>query len=121
MLNPLIISLVVFLVILAGAFAGWAVRQRLPAHHLTDETKSLVLVSIAVAATLSALVLGLLISNANTSFTAVGGQVTAMSAQIIRLDQILRRYGSETAQARELLRQYAERKTVDHVDPCDAG
>jgi hypothetical protein len=36
-----------------------------------------------------------------------------MPAQIIRLDQILRRYGPETAQARELLRQYAELKTVD--------
>jgi hypothetical protein len=68
---------------------------------------------MAVVATLSALVLGLLISNANTSFTAVGGQVTAMSAQILRLDQILRRYGPETAQARELLRQYAELKTTD--------
>ena len=68
---------------------------------------------MAVVATLSALVLGLLISNANTSFTAVGGQVTAMSAQILRLDQILRRYGPETAQARELLRQYAELKTAD--------
>ena len=68
---------------------------------------------MAVVATLSALVLGLLISNANSSFTAVGGQVTAMSAEILRLDQILGRYGPETAQARELLRHYAELKTVD--------
>ena len=113
MLNPIIISLVVFLVVLAAAFGGWAARQRLPTHHLTDETKSLVSVSMAVVATLAALVLGLLISNANTSFTAVGGQVTALSAQILRLDQILRRYGPETAEGRELLRQYAEQKTVD--------
>jgi hypothetical protein len=68
---------------------------------------------MTVVATLSALVLGLLISNANTSFTAVGGQVTALSAQILRLDQVLHRYGPETAQARELLRQYVELKTVD--------
>ena len=113
MLNPIIISLIVFLVVLAAAFGGWAARQRLPTHHLTDETKSLVSVSMAVVATLAALVLGLLISNANTSFNAVGGQVTALSAQILRLDQILRRYGPETAEARELLRQYAELKTVD--------
>jgi hypothetical protein len=113
MLNPLIISLIVFLIILGGGFVGSAVRRRLPKHHLTDETKNLVSVSMAVVATLSALVLGLLISNANTSFTAVGGQVTALSAQILRLDQILRLYGPETAQARDLLRQYAERKTDD--------
>jgi hypothetical protein len=68
---------------------------------------------MAVVATLSALVLGLLISNANSTFTAVGGQVTAMSAQILRLDQILARYGPEAAPARELLRHYAEHKAVD--------
>jgi hypothetical protein len=113
MLNPIIISLIVFVVVLAAAFAGWAARQRLPTQHLTDETKSLVSVSMAVVATLAALVLGLLISNANTSFNAVGGQVTALSAQILRLDQILRRFGPETAEARELLRRYAELKTVD--------
>jgi hypothetical protein len=113
MLTPLIIGLIVLLVMLAGALAGWAARQRLPAHHLSNETQSLVSVSMAVVATLSALVLGLLISNANSSFTAVGGQVTAMSAQILRLDQILGRYGPETTQARELLQRYAELKTVD--------
>jgi hypothetical protein len=59
MFNPLIISFIVFLVVLAGAFVGWAARQRLPAHHRTDETKNLVSVSMAVVATLSALVLGL--------------------------------------------------------------
>jgi hypothetical protein len=107
------ISLIVLLVMLAGAFAGWVARQHLPAHHLSGETQSLVSVSMAVVATLSALVLGLLISNANSSFTAVGGQVTAMSAQILRLDQILGRYGPETVPARELLRRYAELKTVD--------
>jgi hypothetical protein len=101
MFIPLIISLIVLLAILAGAFVGWTATQRLPAHHLSDETKNLVSVSMAVVATLSALVLGLLISNANSSFTAVGGQVTAMSTQILRLDQILDRYGPETAHARE--------------------
>jgi len=121
MLNPLIIGLIVFAVVLAGAFAGWALRQRLPAHHLSDDTKSLVSVSMAVVATVSALVLGLLISNANTSFSALGGEVTTLSAQILRLGQILRRYGSDTEVARETLREYAERKTNDLFpdDPAD--
>ena len=51
---------------------------------------------MAVVATVSALVLGLLISNANTSFRTLGGDVTTLSAQILRLDNILRRYGPET-------------------------
>jgi uncharacterized membrane protein len=113
MQNPLIIGCIVFLILLVGAFAGWTVRQRLPAQHLTDDTKSLVSVSMAVVATVSALVLGLLISNANTSFRTLGGDVTTLSAQILRLDNILRRYGPDTYPARETLRQYAEQKTVD--------
>ena len=113
MQNPLIDGIIVFLILLAGAFAGWTMRQRLPEHHLTDDTKSLVSVSMAVVATVSALVLGLLISNANTSFRALGGEVTTLSAQILRLDNILRRYGPDTYQARETLRQYAEQKTAD--------
>ena len=110
---PLIIGLVVYAVILAGAFAGWKIRARLPSHHLTEEAKSLVSVSTGVVATVSALVLGLLISNANTTFTRLGGEVTALSAEILRLDQILRRYGSAADPARETLRQYAEQKTAD--------
>lgn len=108
-----IVGLIVFGVILAGALAGWAMGQLLPAHHITDETKSVVSVSMAVVATVSALVLGLLISNANTSFIARNGQVTALSANILRLDQMLRLYGPEADPAREALRKYAEHKTAD--------
>jgi hypothetical protein len=90
----------------------WA-RQRLPAHHLNDETKNLVSVSMAVVGTISALVLGLLISNANTSFIARSGEVTTLSADILRLDQMLRLYGPEANPARGKLLQYAERKTHD--------
>jgi len=120
MRNPLIIGLFVYAVILAGAFAGWMIRWRLPAHHLTDDTKSVVSVSTAVVATVSALVLGLLISNANSTFTRLGGEVTTLSAEILRLDQVLRRYGSDAEPAREMLRRYAEQKTAD-LFPDDAG
>jgi hypothetical protein len=113
MLSPLIVTLIVFAVILAGTFIGRSIRRVLPPDHLTDETKSLVSVSMAVVATISALVLGLLIFNANNSFIALGGQVTSLSAQIVRLDQILRRYGHEADPARETLRHYAEQKAAD--------
>jgi hypothetical protein len=113
MSNTLIIGLIVFAAILAGAVAGAKVQAHLPKHHLTDETKNLVNVSTAVLATVSALVLGLLISNANTSFTRLGGQVTALSAEILRLDHILRRYGGDAEPARNMLLQYAEHKSAD--------
>src|SRR5262249_4749255 len=111
--NPLIIGLFVLAVILAGAFAGVKARDRLPKHHLTDEARNLVSVSTAVGAPVSALVLGLLISNANTSFIRVGGEITTLSAQILRLDRILHRYGPDAEPARNTLLQYTEQKTVD--------
>lgn len=119
--NTLITGLIVLAAILAGAITGVKVRDRLPKHHLTDDTKGLVTVSTAVVATVSALVLGLLISNANTSFTRLGGEVTALSAQILRLDQMLRRYGADAEPARSVLLQYAEHKAADLFpdDPAD--
>ena len=113
MFTPLIIGFFVFAIILAGAFAGAIARRYVPRHHLSEETKSVVSISMAVVATISALVLGLLLSNANNSFSAVQGQVNSISAQILRLDQLLRRYGSETKLAREKLREYAEQKRDD--------
>src|SRR6476469_9142695 len=103
--NTVIIGLIALAAILAGAFAGVRLRDRLPKHHLTDETKNLVNVSTAVVATVSALVLGLLISNANTSFTRLGGQVTSLSAEMI-----LRQYGADAEPARNTLLKYAEHK-----------
>ncbi len=119
--NSLIIGLIVLAVMLAGTFAGVMVRDHIPKHHLTDETKSLVSVSTAVVATVSALVLGLLISNANTTFTRLGGQVTALSAEILRLDHILRRYGADAEPARNTLLEYAQHKATDLFpdDPAD--
>lgn len=111
--NSLIVGLIVFALLLSGAAVGAAIGAGLPKHHLTEDTKGLVSVSTAVVATLSALVLGLLISNANTSFTRLGGEVTALSAEILRLDHILRRYGAEAEPARNKLLQYAEHKSAD--------
>src|SRR5947207_12040284 len=112
-LSPPSIGFIIFAVLVASAFAaGWA-RRRLPAHHLTEETKSLVSVSMAVVGTITALVLGLLISNANSSFIARNGEVTTLSADLLRLDQMLRLYGPEANPARGKLLQFAERKTND--------
>jgi hypothetical protein len=120
-LTPVNVGLIVYAIILIGAFAGWAANQYLPDYQLTEATRTLVSVSMAVVGTISALVLGLLISNANASFRARAGDVTALSADILRLEQMLRRYGPEADTARRTLRQYTEHKTADLFpeDPRD--
>ena len=61
----------------------------------------------------SALVLGLLISTANTSFIATAKQVTQISTDVISLDRLLRRYGPQAQDIRVLLRRYAAAKLQD--------
>jgi hypothetical protein len=119
-MNNIMIGVMVLAAMLAGALAGMKVGRRLPEDHLTDETRNLVSVSMAMVATITALVLGLLISNANSSFTRLGADVTDLSAKILRLDHILSRYGPDAAPARATLLQYAEHKASD-LFPDESG
>jgi hypothetical protein len=119
-MSPPYVGLLTFTVIVSGVLAGLACGERLPPQHTSIETKSVVQVSMAVVGTVSALVLGLLVSNANSSFTARANEVTALSADIVRLDHFLRRYGPEAEPAREALRRYAALKT-DDLFPVASG
>jgi hypothetical protein len=101
------IGLISFAVIFGGALIGLFVRRRLPEHHLSSETQSVVTVSVAVIGTLSALVLGLLISAANSSFSKASDEVRQSSLQVIRMERNLRRYGPEADDARAKLREWA--------------
>src|SRR5258708_10877979 len=55
-------------------------------------------------ATLAALVLGLLVGSAKSSFDATSTAITQSGAKIILLDRVLAAYGPETKDAREQLR-----------------
>jgi len=103
----LVIGLISFAAIFGGAVFGLVVRKRLPGHHLSSETQSVITVSVAVLGTLSALVLGLMITAANSSFSARSDEVRELSLQAIRMDRNLRRYGPEAAEPRAALRIWA--------------
>ena len=64
------IGAVSFAAIFGGVLLGRFTARRLPNHHLSSVTHSAVTVSVAVIGTLSALVLGLMSSAANRSFSA---------------------------------------------------
>ena len=109
-MSHLIIGLISFAAIFGGVLIGRFAARRLPGHHLSSETQSAVTVSVAVIGTLSALVLGLMISAANSSFSARTDQLRELSLQMIRMDRNLRRYGPEGAEARATLRIWAHAK-----------
>ena len=106
----LVIGLISFKAIFAGAMIGLFVRKCLPGHHLSSETQTAVTVAVAVLGTLSALVLGLMITAANSSFSARSEEVRELSLQTIRMDRNLRRYGPEATEARAALRVWAVAK-----------
>ena len=106
-----LIGLISLAAIFGGVLIGRFVARRLPGHHLTSETQSVVTVSVAVIGTLSALVLGLMITSANSSFSARADEVRELSLQLIRMDRNLRRYGPEAEDARAKLHTWGIAKT----------
>ena len=84
---------------------GLFLQGLLPEHHLRDNSKDTVKVVAAMIATLSALVLGLLVGSAKSSFDATNTAVIENGAKVILLDRALAAYGPETKDVRELLRR----------------
>jgi len=99
------ISLVAFVIMLGGAAAGIALRRTLPEHHLNDHSKDVVRLGSALVATMSALVLGLLITSAKNTYETQRNEVRQIAAKLVLLDSQLKRYGPEARHARELQRQ----------------
>lgn len=103
----LTLGFIVFAVICVGIALGMLFGRFLPQHHLDDHSKSIITVATAVVGTASALVLGLLISTASTSFVQRSGEIVRMATDTIRLDRILRSYGPGTEMERERVAGYA--------------
>ena len=108
-----IIGLISFAAIFGGALIGRFAAKRLPGHYLSSETQSTITVSVAVIGTLSALVLGLMISAAYSSYSKARDEVKALSLQLIRMERNLRRYGPEATEARATLHIWAIAKTQE--------
>jgi hypothetical protein len=103
--NSLTVSIIIFVIIFGGALLGMLLRTALPPHHLRDESRDVVKLGIGLVGTMSALVLGLLVSSAKSSYDAQSTELTQMSANVIFLDRVLAHYGAETQKQRELLRK----------------
>jgi hypothetical protein len=103
-MTSLAIAAVVLACVFGGALVGLALRALLPTGHLGDDTKDIVKLGISLLATLSALVLGLLVSSARDSFTNVSTQLTNVAVTVVELDRVLAQYGPETNATRDQLK-----------------
>jgi hypothetical protein len=100
-----LISLLILALIFGGALVGMAVRPLLSERHLHSDSRDVVKLTAGLIGTLTALVLGLLIASAKTTFDQKTGQVRQLTANIILLDDLLAQYGPEATPLRTLLRQ----------------
>jgi hypothetical protein len=98
-------SVFVFACVFGGTIFGIFLRNALPEHHLSGATKDVVRLGTGLIGTIAALVLGLLIASANTTYQTQSSQVQQLTANIVVLDHTLAQYGPETDLARNLLRR----------------
>src|SRR5262245_32047550 len=107
-MSPITIALISAVCIFSGTLIGLAFQRLLPGYHLNKETQDVVKLSAGTIATLTALVLGLLVSSAKNDFDTMSNGIVQSSAKIIILDRTLARYGPETRAAREQLKRAVE-------------
>ena len=102
--NSMTMGLIVFFCVFGGVLFGLYLSTKLAAHHLSADSKDAMKMALGVIGTLAALVLGLLLASAKSSFDAKGNGINEISADLVLLDRTLARYGPETRDARDLLR-----------------
>ncbi len=104
-MNAILVSFSVFVVLFGGAFAGMGLRRVLPENQLRPEAKEIIRLATGFLVTMTALVLGILVSTANSSYQARENQLTEMASQFVVVDRLLDNYGPETRAEREELRR----------------
>jgi len=109
----LIIGLISAGSIFGGALLGMWLRKILPERHLDDASKDTVKLGAGLLATLSALVLGLLISSAKSSFDAMNAGIAQAGAKVLLADHLLADYGPETKAVREQLRNMLHPRLIE--------
>ena len=104
-MDPLIVGLISVVCISIGLLVGVFLQNILPARHLDAASKDTVRIGAGMLATLTALVLGLLVSSAKSSFDAMNTAIASGGAKVVMLDRVLANYGPEANEARQQLRR----------------
>jgi hypothetical protein len=68
--NPIEISAIIFFCIFGSALLGMCLRSILPENHLNAGTEDLVELGLGLIGTIAALLLGLLVASAKSSYDA---------------------------------------------------
>src|SRR5215469_12507457 len=99
-MNTTLTALIVFGCLVGAVLLGRGLRRLLPQEHLSADSRDVIKLAIGLVATMSALVLGLLVSSAKGSYDTERSEVIQMAAKVAFLDRVLTVYGPEAAEAR---------------------
>jgi hypothetical protein len=116
--SSIAISSIAFACVFGGAVVAMLVKRRLPAHHFDAESREALKLCMGLIATLAALVLGLLIATAKGTYDSQSNAIKELSAKVLLLDGVLAKYGTETKESRDLLRN-AVAATEERLWPQD--
>jgi len=103
-MSALALSCLIFVLTLGGILLGALLRRALPKDHLSKDSQDVVQLGVGLIATLAALLLGLLIAAAKSTFDTQSTQVTQITADLILLDNLLAQYGPEARPIRQQMR-----------------
>src|SRR5579871_4898865 len=103
-MNALALSCLIFALTLGGILLGAWLRRTLPGHHLEKGSQDVVRLGVGLIATMAALVLGLLISSAKSTYDTQSGQIKQITGDLILLDNLLAEYGPPAIPIRNQLR-----------------
>ena len=129
-MNTNSIGILVFVCVFGATLVGILLHAVLPKNHLSTDSKEVIKVAIGLVATMTALLLGLLIASAKGSYDSQQNRVVQMAAKVAILDRALVKCGPDSDAAREQLRGNvahvigriwpADRSTLTQLDPVAA-
>jgi hypothetical protein len=99
-----VISVILFLVLVAVSLLGGRLARLLPEEQLSADSKDAVKLAMGLIATMTAVLLGLLITSAKSTYDTAESEVMQMAAKVALLDRVLKFYGPDSVDARRALR-----------------
>lgn len=117
-MNMALIAFILFVVLVGVSLMGGRLARLLPEKQLSTDSKDAIKLVMGLIATMTAVLLGLLITSAKGTYDREGGEVIQMAAKIAFFDRVLRVYGPEAAEARDALRA-SMADAVQRIWPTD--
>ena len=118
-MSSIAVSSIVFASIFGSGLVGMAVRRATPADYLGPGEKEVARLVTGLMTTMAAIVLGMLVSSAKASYDARTNEVAEISSEIVTIDRMMSKYGTETADVRAQFRLLVE-ANVNRIWPTQA-